>query len=55
MNIIEKVKQRRLIETEEHLRLLGNEQCSKCNLWMGKEYIIEKICNDCKLEETKNV
>ena len=41
-----------LRETEQHLRDIGCEKCSVCNMFMSKEFVNEAyICTECIKKE----
>jgi hypothetical protein len=46
------ISQGQLERTELSLRMAGCEKCTKCTMWMDKEYIKEiegkNICDTCK-------
>ena len=46
-DLITKMRQEKLKETEKSLKLAGCEKCITCNTWMDKTEINNGICNQC--------
>jgi len=47
MDKFEQMKSEQLKKSEEELRRIGCEKCTKCGIFMDKGYINNGTCNEC--------
>ena len=48
MDILEQLRQERLVRTEVNLRQVGLVKCDKCGWWVDNSFVVDKNCNNCR-------